>query len=391
MTDSINVLYLTGNPNRASTTVPTEGWFRTLRARGLRPVVVSDRCGAFHSWVEQEGIPAYQVSMAWPRMTAPWAFLRSLYRLRCVVRSHKIQLIHSNEHDVYPIASYLSRWCGIPVVASVHCRLDRPFSEWAFGKGRQPRRLFFISRGSMEACRPSVVGIVRESDWRLLYNGLDLRSFVPDQALRERFRSDLGVGSEILIGVGCALRPGKQLEHLVEAASRVRTTGFKVVIAGASVKGTEQYAARLLQEARSKLGERFLYLGHLQELRGLYNALDLVVNTSKTEACSISILEALACGCPVVGYPSGSVDEQVLPGGGEIVAQDRVDELSAAIERWLGDRINLSASRAGARRRCESSFDIRDLADLLWNEYLDLISQVSRKGQIERVRLPESI
>ena len=33
----MTVLYLTMNPNRESTTVPTEGWFRLLRGRGLEP------------------------------------------------------------------------------------------------------------------------------------------------------------------------------------------------------------------------------------------------------------------------------------------------------------------------------------------------------------------
>ena len=43
---SLRVLYLTMNPNRASTTVPTEGWFRVLRPRGfddLLPAIVLER------------------------------------------------------------------------------------------------------------------------------------------------------------------------------------------------------------------------------------------------------------------------------------------------------------------------------------------------------------
>ena len=37
----MRVMYLTINPNRESTTVPTEGWFRVLGPKGLEPVVVS--------------------------------------------------------------------------------------------------------------------------------------------------------------------------------------------------------------------------------------------------------------------------------------------------------------------------------------------------------------
>src|SRR6185295_14732445 len=110
-------------------------------------------------------------------------------------------------------------------------------------------------------------------------------------------------------------------------------------------------------------------LGYLEELRNLLNGLDVFVNTSQEEACSISILEALACGCPVLGYPSKSVDEQVLPQGGEMVPQDDVDRLTASLRRWVADRDALSARRSGARQRVQESYDIAALSEQLWKEY----------------------
>src|SRR5262245_35597599 len=131
----MRVLYLTFTPfsGRASTTVPTEGWFRHLRPKGLEPVVVSHRAGDFHSWAAGQGVPAYEVPLPFPRKSWPWPFLRSLWRLRRIVKRHRIQLIHCNEHEIYPISQYLGRLCGLPVVVSVHFTMDRSFCEWAFG------------------------------------------------------------------------------------------------------------------------------------------------------------------------------------------------------------------------------------------------------------------
>lgn len=371
----MRVLYLTMNPNRASSTVPTEGWFRFLRPRGLDPVLVSHRVGAFHAWAVEQGIPAYQVPLPVPSKLNPWPFFRSLWRLRRLVRRHRVQLIHCNEQeDIYPIGQYLGRLCKLPVVVSVHCKMERDFCEWAFGGARRPRRIFFISRGSREECRAAVTGLVPEAEWRLLYNGLDADCFRPDPTLREQFREKHGLGDGPVIGVACALRPGKQLEHLVEAAAQLSTPGLRVLLAGGPIRGEEKYAEGFLPQARQKLGERLLSLGHLSDLRGFLNALDLFVNTSERETCSISILEALACGCPVVGYPSISVEEQVLPGGGEIVEQNRIDQLTAALARWLSDPAWLSAARYEARRRVEQCFDIRKLADQLWGEYASLVN-----------------
>jgi glycosyltransferase involved in cell wall biosynthesis len=370
----MKVLYLTMNPNRASTTVPTEGWFRVLCSRGLEPVLVSNETGPFHDWASEQGIPAYQIPLPFPNKFKPWPFLHSLWRLRRVIRRHGVQLIHCNEQDIYPIGGWLAQWCRLPVVVSVHFEMGRVFCEWAFGGKRRPDRVFFLTRGSRDVCRPAVDGIVPESAWALLYNGLDLGLFRPDPGLRSEFRARHGLDGALAIGNACAIRPRKQLEHLFEAAARLGRPDVRVVLAGGPVPGDEAYADRLLRDAQEKLGERFVYLGHRTELRDFYNGLDLFVNTSQAEACSISIIESLACGCPVVGYPSTSVDEQVLPTGGEIVEQDRVELLTAALDRWLVDGPRMADAKTRARARAEEAFDIRKLAGQLWDEYQTILN-----------------
>ena len=377
--NDMNVLFLTMNPNRQSTTVPTEGWFRFLPERGLRPVLVSQESGVFHEWVVEQGIPAYQDSLPIPSKGNPFPFFRSLWHLRKIVRRHRIELIHCNEQNIYPMGQYLARNCRLPVVVSVHCRMAPGFSRWAFRGKRCPDRIFFISRGNMEACREGVADCIPESRWRLLYNGLNLDQFVPSEVEGDRFRHEHNLGSGILIGVACALRPGKQLEHAFEAAARIDSADFRFVLAGGPISGLEEYGESVLARGRELLGNRLVHLGHIRDMQGFYNALDLCVNASEGEACSISILESLACACPVVGYPSISVHEQVLPDGGEIVEQDNIDELTAAIQRWTHDRDWLKAQRPSARKQAER-FDLKTLSYQLWDEYRDVLAERNRKS-----------
>src|SRR5262249_44165765 len=142
--------------------------------RGLRPVIASNQVGAFHEWAVGQGIPAYHVPLPFPSKRRPWPFLRSLWELRRLVRRHDVRLIHSHEQDIYPIGKSLGRLCGLPVVVSVHFTMDRGYGTWAFGGSRRPDRIFFLSRGNLDRCRPAVDGIIPESAWRLLPNGLDL-------------------------------------------------------------------------------------------------------------------------------------------------------------------------------------------------------------------------
>ena len=366
----MNVLYLTNNAGRASTTVATRGWLQNLMPRGLHPVVVSPVAGEFQEWVESEGGTFYRLDLPFPSKTKLWPFARSLWALRRIVSRHRIDVIHCNEQDVYPIAGWLARLSRVPVIVSVHFTMDRGFCQWAFGKIHTPDRMLFISRGNVEACRAAVAGIIPETRWLLLPNGLDLRHYRPDEERRRQFRAEHQLTSDdVAIGVACAIRPRKQLEHLFEAVGRDLGVPVRVFVAGSAMPGDEDYARALLDDARAKLGNRLVLLGYLEELRNLLNGLDVFVNTSQEEACSISILESLACGCPVLGYPSKSVDEQVLPQGGEMVPQDDVDRLTQSLRQWVASATELSVRRAGARQRVQESYDIAALSEQLWREY----------------------
>jgi glycosyltransferase involved in cell wall biosynthesis len=373
----INVLYLTINPNRMSTTAPTEGWFKHLIPKGLRPVLVSHKAGDFHNWSLQQGIPAYQISLPFPSKTNPFPFTRSLWQLYRIVKKHKIQLIHCNEQDNFPIGKYLSRICRIPIAVSVHFTMDSGFCRWAFKGARQLQRVFFVSNGLLNNCRQAIEGVIPESKVKVLYNGLDLAYFQPDQSQRDNFLKKYGLEKQLLIGTACAFRPRKQLEHLFETVLHLNVPNLKVVVAGFAVPGDEKYVKHLLENARRKMGDRLLYLGQLnsQELLGFYNALDISVNTSEEEAFSISVLEAMACGCPVIGYPSkDTVSEVVLPSGGEIVEQDNIDKLTEALAQWLNDPQKLETARIDARRQAER-FDIAKIADQLWDEYKVILNK----------------
>jgi len=374
---TINVLYLTINPNRESTTRPTEGWIKYLAPKGLFSVVVTDARGDFNKWLEEQGVPAYDTPLLFSEKTKLFTFCKTLCRLIYITKKHGTELIHCNEQNVYPIGQYLSRICKIPIVVTAQFTLKRDFCEWAFKGVRCPQRVFFTSYGNLENCREAVKDIIPEEIWRVSYNAIDTQIFHPDLALREQTRQQYSLKKEITIGAACALRPVKQLEHLFEVAAHIQMPKTKVLIAGFSVPGYERYAEDLLKEAKDKLGDRFVFLGKLgiTELTGFYNALDVFVNTSKEEGFSLSILSAMACGCPIVGYPSKeTVSEAVLPDGGEIVEQDNVKALQEKLVELLNDPTRLKdvRTKASERGRC---FDIQKVADKLLDEYRDVLNK----------------
>jgi len=128
----MRVLYLTMNPNRASTTVPTEGWFRELRSKGLEPVLASKELGSFHAWTAAQGIPAFHVEMPVPSEFSKTRLIAPLWRLRRLVKRFGVQIIHSNEQDLYPVAPTLP--LGIQARAAGYltgCGLG-PIRRWPY-------------------------------------------------------------------------------------------------------------------------------------------------------------------------------------------------------------------------------------------------------------------
>jgi glycosyltransferase involved in cell wall biosynthesis len=384
----MRVLYLTNNTTGVSTNATLQGWLQLLRTRGLDPVVVThDVDGPLITWLREKCIPAYRLPMPRPEKRWPFPFLRCLWRLRRIVRRHRCQLIHCNEHDIYPIAQPLARVCGLPIIVGARFTMERGFCEYAFAGRRCPDRMFFVSRGNLEACQPGLEGVVPETIWRVLYNGTDLGRFRPDPSAGQQFRAKHGLPGGLLIGAASALRPVKQLEHLFDAAARLRDPTVRVVLAGGPVPEYQEYAVQVIARGRQRLGDRLIHLGHVAEMPEFFNAIDLFVSTSQAEGCSNSVLQALACGVPVIGYPSVSVDEQVLPDGGAIVPQNCVDGLTAELNRWLSDARLREAGRRGARGRAVELFDVRKSADLIWQEYRELVGSAAASS----TRSPQTI
>ena len=157
----MNVLYLTMNPNRQSTTVPTEGWFRLLPARGLKPVLVSRERGVFDAWASGQGIPAYQNPLPFPDKRRPWKFLRAMLQLRSIAKRHRIELDplqrtrHLSDRPVF--GSHIGS-AGRSERAFHHG--PRVTANWAFSGRRTPSRMFFVSQGNSEYCHSGLDGIV---------------------------------------------------------------------------------------------------------------------------------------------------------------------------------------------------------------------------------------
>jgi glycosyltransferase involved in cell wall biosynthesis len=135
--------------------------------------------------------------------------------------------------------------------------------------------------------------------------------------------------------------------------------------------------APLIRSLLAPLGEFVHFPGRVnfQDLPGLYCAGDVFVSPSHSDGSSISLLEALACGRPVLVSDIPSNREWVRPGqAGELFADDSVLDLTTELLK-MAKRPNLSAYQREARQLAEERADWEMNFDKLLQAYQLALSQ----------------
>ena len=108
------------------------------------------------------------------------------------------------------------------------------------------------------------------------------------------------------------------------------------------------------------------------ELASIYSAADVLALGSTREGWPNVLLEAMACGTPVVAMDVGGVREIVTSGAvGEVVATRGAREFAAALERVLAQRPERAAVRSHAAR-----FSWDPIA----RRYYEILAQVAQGG-----------
>jgi teichuronic acid biosynthesis glycosyltransferase TuaC len=179
---------------------------------------------------------------------------------------------------------------------------------------------------------------------RVLRNGVDLRFFRPQD--RAACRAKYGLNGPVLVSVG-HLIPRKGHDLVIEAAAALPDTTLLVVGEGPEGPALKALAARLA------LGRRVRFLGQVApaELAAIYAAADVLVLASSREGWANVLLEAMACGTPVVASAIWGTPEVVDDAAaGLLVAERSAGAFAAAIARLLAQPPDRAATRAYAER-----------------------------------------
>lgn len=265
-----------------------------------------------------------------------------------------IDVFHSPNYMI-PLAAFPRNRRGqIKCVVTVHDVIPMIFPDHA-PRSRKSRMFPIYSRlmrevgmradaviTVSEASRKDVVKYLRippadAGKVRVIYNGVSER-FCPGPAPRSRMAPDNGAGQvRAILYVGRA-DPYKNLPVLVRAVAMVRKDArfpVRLVIAGSPDKRYPE-PQRLARDLGIEDAVR--WSGYLSddELVALYRRADLLAHPSRYEGFGLQVVEAMACGTPVICGNAGSLPE-IAGDAAIMVAPDDALELAEKIKLALAD------------------------------------------------------
>lgn len=225
-----------------------------------------------------------------------------------------------------------------------------------------------------------VVAVSQELQNQLI-NGLGLEAervaCIPNGIDVDRFSGARDGAAEnerpVIVGIG-RLSKQKDFGTLIDAVAKLRTTPRPILrILG---RGTDAWKARLTSHASNKgIGDQLELLGHVDNVATHLRRADLFVSSSRWEGASNVVLEALACGTPIVATkaPTG-IEEVLFPLDRDIlVPLGDPGALARAIERRLGQP---RASETLIERARD--FDLNSTLDSYSRMFTDQLSLAER-------------
>lgn len=373
----MRVLYLTDCPILGSTASILRGWLIAGRTNGVDGFVAAASESVLTAWLRAEGFPVRVTEMSWLSRSRPFPAIWQAARLAIWARRKGIEIVHCNEHNVHPFGYLVASMARLPVVCSVRCKFGPAFGKWAFRR-YPPSALMWSTQSIKNECLGALPTDFPVQKIHIVPEGVDMRTLESATVTREDFRRQLGITStEVIVGMACALRPGKRVEDFLVIAERVRSKhpNTRFVLAGAGVQGEEWYTDALIPcVRRAELRRIITWVGQVAQIRTFMDAIDVFVSTSEHESFGMSVCESMACGKPVCGYAACSVAE-VVGDTGLIVETGDIDGLTDAVERLVADEVLRCELGHMSRRRALDSFDPAKSIEQLRHIYSSIINE----------------
>jgi len=306
-----------------------------------------------------------------------------IWRFTRAVANHRPQICHiatafGLSFVKHSVCVMVARLLGSRVISHPHCSLSALYTgrsrrwQWYF------RQMIHLTQGVVALSREwlQLDAIVPGCKVYFLPNAIDLKPY--QEIAQERFaRQDDQDGKLKALYLG-HLGAAKGSGDLIEAAKRLVSEGMEVSFC---LIGEELTPGELesLKEQTHVAGLN----GSLSLLPPVYGSekldyfrnVDIFVYPSYSEGMPMAVLEAMACGLPVVATRVGGLPDQVVDGvNGILVEPGQQDQLASAIRKLVTDKALRHSMEQKSYQLASEKFDIEQHVNQLIKIYESVLS-----------------
>lgn len=315
------------------------------------------------------------------RSIRPLRDFAGLVRLWRFLRAHPYDVVHTHTSKGGFVGRIAARLAGVPVVLhTVHGFAFHEATPW-----QQTAFYTLLERIAAWFCDAIVTVSHYHRDWALrlgiaaprklhaIPNGIDearVATASPPDSLRRR----IGAGADCLVVVTHGrLAAGKGLEYLLAAIPRVqqsidRPCKFVLVGDGPLCEELEWLTWRL------GVSDWVVFDGFRPDIGEVLAGADIVALPTLREGLSISLLEAMALGKPIVTTSIGSNLEATAAGECALTVRTQdADVLAEAIEQLSRDPARAQTLGAAAKARFEATYRQTQMVEAYANLYQELV------------------
>lgn len=326
-----------------------------LRTQGITPLltVPAEFPKEFRKRLEDAGAQVTPCSYHYQPLRY-WAHIRNQ------TRKYEVLLVQVRFFNYFTLLLWMSRLSGIARIIFTEANSG----EWS---DRGDWRSTLVRLRAALACRPVTkfiatsefikrrLGAVGISENRIsvVYNGIDTNRYIPDPEKREILEREFSSDSETLFVIcAAALLEWKRPELALSVCAELtrRRVPIKLLMAGS---GPMQVSLEAITE-ELEIQDHVCWLGHRDELERLFQGADVFLHTAKGEAFGNVLVEAMACGIPVVATRSGAAPEVIEEGASGLLIDPGPDEAKRAADAieslWNNPKRRTEMGQAGIRR-----------------------------------------
>lgn len=297
--------------------------------------------------------------------------LAAAFKLRSFTHEHQIEIIHAHVARDYPLAALaVGRGGKTRLVLTRHVLF--PLSKFHKLTRRRVSRVIAVSKAVANELKHRE--IFHNQQITVIPHGVDLDRFRRDR----RSHRSAKTNRSLRVGMLGELSLNKGQRDFVCAAAIVagQRDDVEFVIAGRD-KSPEGKNRREIEAliTGSGLGDRISLFDSIDDVPAFLTVLDLFVSASHSEAFGLAIIEAMACGVPVVATMTQGAREIIEPNKtGRLVPVGGVEDLAKAMLELLSDRERREKLAENAGQMVAARFSLERMVDETERVYQEILA-----------------